>query len=147
MRRSPMSRFAGTCMFVLVVFASNVPVPLRAQTLHAGSRVRVWSSAPLIDGRVTTIASVRGDTVVFRDNPSGEELTVANTALTRVDLSVRRGSPIVGTVGGVLVGMIVGVAAGIAPVIGNCPDLGCGPILSTSVPLGFLLGAMVGGVV
>ena len=106
--------------------------------------------------RVTNVTGARDDTLLFRDNPSSQEFSVAKSALTRVDLSMRRGSPVVGTFSSVLLGGGVGIGAGLAlgyaivqhdRSTGNCPDGNCGLVLLYTLPLGFVAGAITGGIV
>jgi hypothetical protein len=129
---------------LLVLGAPIFPVLLSAQTLQAGSRVRIWSATPLLEARITTVSGARGDTIFFRDYQSSAEFAVPKSALTRVDLSTRPGSSGLAAVfKSALVGGLLGVGIGAGYLIAEherATDL-------LALPLGWVAGVVVGALV
>ena len=150
-----MSRLAAALSIVIGLGATTSSRPAHAQTIHSGSRVRIWSSTPSIEGKVTIVSGARDDTLLFRDTPESEELSVAKHSLTRVDLSTSRGSPVLGTLAGVFFGAFVGtgVGSGVADMIaqhdrstGRCGG-DCAFDGFAAVEVGFVAGVISGGII
>lgn len=141
---------------VIILAASSVSAIAEAQSLPTGSRVRVWSSDVLPPGRETTVTGARGDTVLFSNPRAKSEIAIARETFSRIDVRVRRGSPALRTVGGVVLGTLGGILVGAAlgkisvsnaRASNNCPDGDCGFVYLTTLPLGALGGGIAGGLV
>lgn len=151
-----MSRIATALSIVIGLSVAASAGTVNAQTIRWGAPVRIWSSTPVIEGRITALSGASDDTLRFRDNPESDEYSVARQSLTRVDLRTRHVSPVLGTFGGILVGGVVGAGAGF--ILGSlsvehdrsvhqCPDGDCGLVMLGTIPLGFIAGAISGGIV
>ena len=101
-------------------------------------------------GKITAVSGARDDTLLLRDKPQSEEFSIAKNFLTRVDLSTRRGSPGLGTLGGALVGAVVGAGAGLG--VGNLLtatgyERGNEFVAFNTTVLGLVVGGISGGII
>lgn len=106
--------------------------------LTRGDRVRVWVPANALEAQVATVDSVTRTGLALRIPTTPFPLLVALDSIARLD--VRGGGGGLSVTGGAAIGGMIGIGAGFA--VMSIGDL---PIPVGAIPIGVLLGALLGG--